>query len=114
MPQTILIIAVVIGIIIVAFLFARKWRQAAEAGVNEVAGICSFAFNQTIRKNANKEKIIAFIAKRVEASNMEIRQALGFDDRSVVRYMTELEKQGRVTQVGETGRAVRYRLTPPR
>ncbi len=37
-----------------------------------------------------------------------IVQMLGIPESSVTRYMDELEKEGKVRQVGETGAGVRY------
>lgn len=100
MSQTILII---IGIAIIVILLTKKTRK-------QVAGICSSALDQTVRKSANKEKIIALLAQKGEASNSDIREALGISERSAVRYMDELEREGKVEQVGNTGRNVMYRL----
>ena len=110
MERTILII---IAIVAVALLF-RKSREA-------VAGICAVALDQTVRKNTNKEKALAFLRERSasaqgsgetkgEASNAELRSHLGVSERTVVRYLDELEKEGKVEQVGRVGHAVTYRL----
>lgn len=48
--------------------------------------------------------------ERRELSNTEIRKALGVSSRTAVRYLDELEKEGRVEQVGKAGHAVTYRL----
>lgn len=100
MTQTILII---FGVVTIALLLTKKTRE-------QVVGICSTALDATVRKNANKEKITAFLAQKREASNAELREHLGVGDRSIIRYMDELEKEGKVEQVGNTGRGVTYRL----
>ncbi len=110
MPQIILIIAIIIGAVIVVFLLARRVRQAIKMGAQDMAGICALAFKRTARKRKNKNSIMAFLAKRGEAGNDEIRQALNFSRRSVARYMTELEQEGKVLQIGDLGRGVIYRL----
>jgi len=99
MTQTILII---LGIVIILILLSKKSRE-------QVAGICANALDQTVRKSANKEKILGLLSLR-SASNQDIRQIVGVTERSVVRYMDELEKEGKVVQVGDTGRSVTYRL----
>lgn len=98
--QTILII---IGIVIVVLLLTRKGRE-------KVVGICSVALGVDAKKQENKEKIVALLASRGSASNSDIREALQVSDRSVVRYMDELEREGKAEQVGTTGRNVVYRL----
>jgi predicted HTH transcriptional regulator len=116
MSQTILII---IGAVIVALLLTRKGRKnVLRQAQDKLVGICSTALDQTVRKSANKERALAFIKERArstssgqgETTNAELREHLGVTDRSVVRYLDELEKEGKVEQVGNTGRSVTYRL----
>lgn len=96
-------ILVAIIVVLIILLLTKKTRE-------QVVGIYSSALDQTVRKNSNKEKILALIRERKEASNSDIREALGVSERSVVRYMDELEREGRVKQIGNTGRGVLYRL----
>lgn len=102
MNQLILIIVAVAAGLAIALLVFRKSRE-------RVVGICFSAFGQMARKNANKEKIIAFLRGKGEASNEEIRGHLGVSRRSAVRYLDELEKEGKAEQVGKTGHSVIYR-----
>jgi len=104
------IILIIIGIAIVVILLMKKTRESA-------VGICQTALDQTIRKNANKEKALAFIQDKAHStssgqgvSNEEIREYLGVSRRSVIRYLDELEKEGKIEQVGDIGRGVVYRL----
>ena len=62
------------------------------------------------KKEENKKKIIELFEGRAGLSNSDIRESFGLSDRSVVRYMDELEKEGKVEQVGDIGRNVVYRL----
>lgn len=96
------IILIIIGIAIIMILLSRQTRE-------QVVGICATALDQTVRKNTNKEKALEFIRAHGEASNEDIREHLGVSRRSVVRYLDELEKEGRVEQVGDSGRGVVYR-----
>lgn len=112
------IILIIVGIAIVALLVFRRSR-------NKIVGICVTALDQTVRKNANKEKVLAFLRERARStnsgqagvSNEEIREYLRrlpvgreVSRRSVVRYLDELEREGKVEQVGDIGRGVVYRL----
>ena len=97
------IILIIIGVVIVALLLTRKTRES-------VVGICAAALDQTVRKNANKEKVLEFIREKGETSNEEIREHLIVSRRSVVRYLDALEREGKVEQVGDIGRGVTYRL----
>lgn len=96
-------ILILLSVLLVSIFISKKSRET-------VTGICATALDQTIRKGANKEKILVLLAERGELSNADIREALGFSERSVARYMEELERAGKVEQIGNTGRAVTYRL----
>jgi len=104
----------ILGILIAAavlILYAR--REAEKHGTSareEIVGICSTALEQTARKSANKEKILALLREKKELGNLEIRETLGVSRRSVVNYLDELEKEGKVEQVGVIGKSVVYRL----
>lgn len=100
MTQTILVI---LGVVIIVLLLHRRSRE-------QVVGICATALDQTVRKNANKEKALALLRERGEVSNEEIREHLGVSRRSVVRYLDALEKEGKIQQVGSSGRGVVYRV----
>lgn len=56
-----------------------------------------------------KQKIMGLLQER-ELSNTDIRGVLGVSSRTAVRYLDELEKEGKVEQVGKIGHAVTYRL----
>lgn len=102
--MNLLTFVIVVAIIALLFVFRRP-REG-------VVGVCAFALDQTFRKNSNKSKIVEMLGKKGELSNSDIRDALGVSRRSVARYMTQLEKEDRVEQVGDIGRGVVYRLKP--
>lgn len=97
------IILIILAIVIIMLLVFRRTREP-------IVGICSSALDQTVRKSANKEKIAALLRERGDLSNADIRGALKVSERSIVRYMNQLEREGMVEQVGTTGRSVIYRL----
>lgn len=111
-PILIFIIIVFLAIAIAALaVFAR--REAGKHGTStkeEFVGICKSAIETASRKETRKQKALAFIQEKGEAGNEEIRQALGVSSRTVVRYLDELERDGKVEQVGKVGHAVTYRL----
>ncbi len=100
-------------IIIVAlafFIYFKSVSRKTNKGARSLAEIYSIILDRIYRKRANLKKIIAFFNEKSTLSNSEIRQYLGISDRVVVNYMDELEKMGKVEQVGETGRSVYYKL----
>lgn len=58
MPQTVLII---LAVILIVLLLTRRGREAA-------VGICAAALDLTVRKNTNKEKVVALLNERGELS----------------------------------------------
>lgn len=103
------IILIILGTAIVAFLVFRKTRDALRRAKDKVVGICASAIGLGAKKRENKEKIPELLRERGPLSNFDIREALGVSDRSIIRYMDELEREGKVEQVGTTGRSVTYR-----
>jgi len=106
MTQTILII---LAVAVVVILLTGKGRQVVKSGAQKVTGICAVVLGQTAQKQENKEKILTLLAKNDKLSNSDICQALGVSSRTAVRYLDELEKEGKVEQVGVVGHAVTYR-----
>lgn len=97
---------IVAGIIIFAVVFVLLLSRKAR---EETVGICNYALEQSVAKGKNKQKILELLGKE-SLSNEQIREVLRISERSVVRYMDELEKEGKVKQTGTTGRSVRYVL----
>ncbi|MEX2305130.1 MAG: HTH domain-containing protein [Waddliaceae bacterium] len=105
--MTNLILGIIIGAVITALTLS-----VADRTRERVVGACKFLLGQSDEKESNKQQILDFLAAQGgQAGNDEISEHLDVSNRTVVRYMDELEAAGEVTQVGETGRAVIYRLT---
>lgn len=72
---------------------------------------------QAREKEENKRKILEFFESssfakasdgQARVANNDIEALLGVSDATVTRYLDELEKEGRIRQVGRTGRHVYY------
>ena len=63
---------------------------------------------QAREKEENKKKILGILETQSPLTNNHIEQLLGISDATATRYLEELEKEGRVRQVGKTGRYVYY------
>lgn len=62
-------------------------------------------------KERRKDMLLKHLKDRGQLTNSEAEELLGVTDRTVVNYFDELEEEGRVVQVGESGRGVYYELT---
>src|SRR3989344_6362825 len=57
---------------------------------------------------SNREKVRAYLETHDSITNNEVEKLLGISDATATRYMDDLEKEGLVRQVGDTGSGVRY------
>ncbi|MEA3272560.1 MAG: winged helix-turn-helix transcriptional regulator [Patescibacteria group bacterium] len=65
---------------------------------------------QIQRKEERKKKILEFLEKKKKISNEHARKHLGVARRTATKYCEELEKEGKIKQVGKTGRSVFYEV----
>ncbi|MBI2122377.1 MAG: HTH domain-containing protein [Candidatus Sungbacteria bacterium] len=111
--MTTILISISISAAIVVFAVIVAWREAKKYGTSakeEFVGICRSAVETASQKEGRKQKALAMFADKPALSNAEIREALGVSSRTAVRYLDELEAEGKVKQVGKIGHAVTYRL----
>ena len=111
--MNLLIIFLLIVILIMGVFLFIAYREEGErevGGMEEFSGICNISSVRSSQRQENLDKIISLFSEKDEVSNNEIREALGVASRTVVRYMDELENQGKVKQVGKTGHTVVYKL----
>ena len=99
MNYFLLAIVAVVGVALGMYLAER----GKEAG--------AFNTEQSKQKEANKEKILALLREQESVANNDIEKLLGVSDATATRYLNELEQEGKVQQIGVTGRGVGYRLT---
>ncbi len=101
-----LVIGLVIGIII-----GRNFNKKMLAGdccapqTNSEQGTMT---EQIEEKEKNLAKVREFIADKEKVTNQEIQKLLNISDATVARYFDDLEKEGIIKQVGETGQSVYY------
>lgn len=64
---------------------------------------------QTEEKEQNKQAILDLMESGNQPlTNEHVRQMLGIPDATATRYLDELEKDGKIKQVGKTGAHVYY------
>lgn len=102
----ILILGIVIGVVVggvgVWFLVLGNGDEGLAAGKTSA---------QQREKEERKLEILRLMGEKGQISNDEVEKALGVSDASATRYLDELEREGRIRQVGKTGRFVTYTLT---
>jgi hypothetical protein len=60
------------------------------------------------RKRKKLDKILKLFAKRTSITNDEVEKFLYISDATATRYLSQLEKEGKIKQTGKTGHAVAY------
>jgi len=97
MNIVLIVIVAVVGIALGVYFASRE----------SVGGLIS---EQSKKKEENKERILKFLEEKERATNNNIEKLLGVSDATATRYLDELEKEGKVRQIGATGHAVYYIL----
>ena len=103
-PFLIFVIGLIIGGIIVWLVLGTKKEKRSGTGIVE---------RQAGEKKRNKEAILGILETQTPLTNNHIEQLLGISDATATRYLEELEKEGKVRQVGKTGRNVYYEKASP-
>lgn len=91
-----ILIAIALGIMLGTYFSARKHMKG---------GAKSYA-----KTGTNKQKILSFLNQNKQATNDDIQKLLNVSDATATRYLDQLEKQNKITQVGDTGSGVFYKL----
>ena len=60
------------------------------------------------RKAKKLEKILEFLNVKSKITNDEVEKLLRVSDATATRYLSQLENEGKIKQVGRTGKAVTY------
>ena len=63
---------------------------------------------QAEEKRHHKDAILNLLNTQGRLTNNQIERMLGISDATATRYLDELEKEGKVRQVGKTGQSVYY------
>ncbi len=74
--------------------------------VREILAKASLAIQNKKRKKL--DSILALFAKRTNITNDEVEKFLHVSDATATRYLSELEKEGKIKQNGKTGHMVSY------
>ena len=98
------IIGIFIGGIAVYIFFKRH-----ENG-NPAKGVSDFMEKQQEEKQRGMKKIHNYLDQHANITNNEVEKLLGVSDATASRYLAELEREGKIEQVGERGRFVSYRI----
>jgi predicted HTH transcriptional regulator len=94
-----------VGVAVGIWLSRKRSKQKSE-----VKGIVKVNQEKAEVKDERKERILNFLQMRGKTNNDEVQRMLNVSDASAENYLDELEKEGKIRQVGEKGRFVEYEL----
>ena len=60
------------------------------------------------RKRVKLDKILAELTKKGSVTNDQVEKLLHVSDATATRYLAQLEKEGKIQQIGKTGKSVKY------
>ena len=92
-------------------LLWQKWAGREKKSLNDTRDKETLIDRQKREKGANKERIYELLETSTPLTNEQVRTMLGIPESTITRYFEELEKEGKVRQVGITGRSVSYERT---
>ena len=65
---------------------------------------------QSQQKQNNKDKILVFLESNKKITNNDVEKLCKVSNATAERYLDELEKDGKIKQIGTEGRSVHYLL----
>ena len=68
-----------------------------------------FISRQIEEKEKNKKKTLELFKDKKEVKNNDVEKLLNVSDATATNYLSELEKEGKIIQIGERGRGVYYK-----
>jgi len=77
-------------------------------GASKKDGLKGFNVEREKKTQENKQKILEFLQNKDRVANNDIQNLLSVSDATATRYLEELEKEGKIKQVGKTGRFTYY------
>ena len=86
----------------------EKEREEEERCLAQSKGLEEYNQKLAERKEKLKSRIFQLFDHAKEITNSDVGEALNIPSRSAVRYLEELEQEGKIRQVGDIGRGVRY------
>jgi len=93
--ESIIFFAIIFWVIF--FLFQKRFEKSKEVVVYKEK-----------EKEGRKEKILGIFEEKEKITNNDVEKLLGVSDATATNYLQELENEGKIKQVGKTGKGVYY------
>lgn len=93
------VLGVIVGTVIVWLLMRGRQTNSQNPNAEAIK-----------QKQENLNQILNLLTQKTEVSNNDVETLLKVSDATAERYLQELEKAGKIRQVGSDGRGVIYQL----
>lgn len=98
-----MIYLVIILILIIVIFFLVFFRK-------KIGKTIVYQNVQQREKEEGKKKIVKLLQEKNKITNNDIEKLLGISDATATRYLDELEKEGKIKQIGKQGKSVYYEI----
>lgn len=88
----------------------KRTEKEKEEQENVALGLADFNRHMQKIKEDRKQKILEKLTEQGKVKTDEVADVLKVSRASAFRYLEELEKQGKIEQIGAFGRNVEYKL----
>ena len=88
----------------------KRTEREKEEQAKIVSGFEDFTHQQEEIKETRKQKILKELARRGKIKTNQVADLLEVSRATAFRYLEELEKEGKIEQIGAFGRNVEYKL----
>src|SRR3990167_8158686 len=82
----------------VSYLKSQKWNELLVMARNAIQ----------FRKRKKLDKVMSLFLEKSKITNDEVEKFLHVSDATATRYLSQLEKEGKIQQSGKTGKGVSY------
>lgn len=103
-----LALGIAIGVVFGAAFEANN--KQPEAGQKESASPNPLNDARSNEKDAHLAKVLAYATSHDAVTNDDVQQLVGVSAATAERYLDELEKDGKLSQIGATGKSVSYKI----
>ena len=108
----IFILGLILGGVFVWFRLRRKTTEHFDilesVRMSGADKLQEFNKERVEEREANKQKILKLLEEKGDVTNNNVEELLSVSDATATRYLDELEKDGRIKQIGLTGHYVYY------
>lgn len=110
----IVLFILILGILVIRYMSALRMHHQVNRQIHgiekEDKGIARFNKQRHLAFEKNLRELMKLFEEKELISNDDVEMALGVSDATATRYLDELEKRGKIEQLGRVGRGVKYRV----